>query len=204
MAKDFIPGSDGDMLKWVDNFSQNIPTYAAVLGLSPEQVIQLQNNCTKIGDAIKDNTTAQAQAKQAVVNKLTIVKENTDSLRTGIGQFKKNNNYTKAIGEALKVIGTDDPIDPITYKPKISADVFPGHITVKFTKKGVQGVNIYSKLKSEENFVKLAFDSYSPYEDNRPLHVPGTPETRQYVAIGVVHDHEIGLMSDIIEVTFGG
>ena len=201
---DYLPKNDGDMLKWINNFSENLSTYADALGLPPDVVSAMQGNCKNIGSGINDCTQAQAQAKQAVAEKLAILKENTDALRTGIGQFKKNKGFTEAIGKALGVMGVDDPVDPTTYKPKISADVFPGHVTVKFTKKGVQGVNIYSKLKGEENWVKLAFDSYSPYEDNRPLHVPGTPEVRQYVAMGVIHDHEIGQMSDIIQVTYGG
>ena len=201
---DYIPKNDGDLLKWESNFSENLSNYADALGLTPDEVKAMQNNCKNIGNGINDCTKAQSLAKEAVANKLSIIKINTDGLRTGIQHFKKNKGYTEAIGKALGVVGTDDPVDPDTYKPKISADVFPGHVTIKFTKKGVQGVNIYSKLKGEENWAKLAFDSYSPYTDNRPLHVPGTPETRQYMAMGVVHDHEIGQMSDILEVTFGG
>ena len=201
---DYFPKSDGDMLKWEDNFSENLPNYADALGLKPDDVTALQGNCKNIGTAIHDCTKAQSLAKEAVAKKLIILKQNTDPMRIAIGQIKRSNGYTEAIGKALGIIGTDEPVDPTTYKPKISADVFPGHVTVKFTKKGVQGVNIYSKLKSDTNWEKLAFDSYSPYEDNRPLHVPGTPEVRQYMAIGVVHDHEIGQMSDIIEATFGG
>jgi hypothetical protein len=202
--KDYIPKNDGDLMKWSDNFSSKIAGYASVLNLSADDVKHMQDDCKQIDGSITDCTQAQALAKKAVKAKLNIIHNGTGNLRTGIQRFKKGEGYTDEIGADLGVIGADDPVNPDTYKPEISAIVFPGRVTVKFTKKGVQGVNIYSKLKDESNWEKLAFDSYSPYEDNRPLHVAGTPEVRQYTAIGVMHDHEIGQMSNIIEVTFGG
>lgn len=201
---DYIPKNDGDLIKWSDNYSKKISGYAKDLGLTPEDVEKMQHECAEIDESINNSTQTLALAKKAVANKLFIINRDTSDLRTGIQRFKKAPGYTNAIGKDLGVIGTDDPFNPDTYKPVISAGAFPGHVTVKFTKKGVQGVNIYSQLKGEEKWEKLAFDSYSPYEDNRPLHVPGSAEVRQYMAIGVIHDHEIGQMSDIIEVTFGG
>ena len=204
MSKDIIPGSDGDLLKWSNNFSENLPGEAKALGLSDEQVSAYQTNCTNIINGINECTRVQAQAKEAVSNKMSILHTNAEALRTGIGQMKKSNGYTEAIGKLLNILSVSDTIDPNTYKPALSAQVFPGHVTIKFTKKGVQGVNIYSQLKGETKWEKLSFDSFSPYVDNRPLHAPGTAEVRQYMAMGVVHDHEIGQMSDIVEVTFGG
>ena len=46
----------------------------------------------------------------------------------------------------------------------------------------------------------LARDTSAPYMDNRPLLVANQPETRSYTAIYVLHDEEIGLVSDAISV----
>ena len=75
---------------------------------------------------------------------------------------------------------------------------------LKFTKLGVDGVNVYARLKGQSTWTKIAFDSSSPYEDHRPLSVPGTPEVREYRLIGVIKDEEVGLASDIVAVTFAG
>lgn len=46
----------------------------------------------------------------------------------------------------------------------------------------------------------LARDTSSPYVDNRPLLVANQPETRTYTAFYVLHDEEIGLVSDAVSV----
>ena len=43
-----------------------------------------------------------------------------------------------------------------------------------------------------------------PYYDETPLAVAHTPEVREYMAIGVVNDEEIGEMSEIKEVVYAG
>ena len=43
-----------------------------------------------------------------------------------------------------------------------------------------------------------------PYFDESPLAVPNTPEVREYMAIGVVADEEVGQMSEIKEVVYAG
>ncbi len=41
-------------------------------------------------------------------------------------------------------------------------------------------------------------------DDDSPLAQPGTPETREYQAIGVLADKEVGQPSDIVSVLYGG
>ena len=66
------------------------------------------------------------------------------------------------------------------------------------------GNNFYSRLKGQTTWKKLSFDSNSPYNDYTPLAVAGVPEVREYIAYGVLNDEQIGLPSDIVNVTFGG
>ena len=202
--RDYIPQGEGDLIKWTDNFAKQFAVYARQLGFTDDEIAAVTGACSNVPTKINASTQAQADAKKAVKEKTTAIATGTKLFRTVAQRSKNAEEYTEEMGKAMGIIGPEVHFDPDTYKPAISASVFPGRITVKFTKDGVQGVNIYSKLKGDANWEKLAFDSYSPYEDNRPLHVPGTPEMRQYAAIGVMHDHEIGQMSDISEVTFGG
>lgn len=65
-------------------------------------------------------------------------------------------------------------------------------------------MNIYGRMKSENKWVKLAYNSYSSYLDSRPLANDNVPEHREYMAIGVMHDHEVTLQSTIIEAIYGG
>ena len=128
---------------------------------------------------------------------------NLDAIRKAVARFKTASGYTQTIGEDLDVIGESIPLDAPTYKPDIKGKAFPGHVEITFTKLGVDAVNVYARLKGETEWLKLAFDSQSPYIDNRPIQ-PNKPETREYSAIGVLNDDEFGQRSDIVAVTFGG
>ncbi len=60
------------------------------------------------------------------------------------------------------------------------------------------------RLKAQTTWKKLSFDTNSPYDDHTELAVAGGAEVREYRAIGVVNDEEIGQPSDIVSVTFAG
>ena len=63
------------------------------------------------------------------------------------------------------------------------------------------GVNIYCRRDGDPAPVFLACDTTSPYVDNLPLLVAGKPEVREYRAIYVVSDAEIGSPSDEAVIT---
>lgn len=71
-------------------------------------------------------------------------------------------------------------------------------------KYGVQGFNIYMRLKGESAWNKESFVSHLPFMDHHPAHTPGQSENREYMAIGVIQDNEIGQMSGIVSVAFAG
>lgn len=75
---------------------------------------------------------------------------------------------------------------------------------IDFTKKGVDGVNVYSRLHGTVGWTKLGYDSNAPYFDTAPLQAPNIPEVREYKARGVLADVEIGVDSDIVTATFAG
>src|SRR5260370_1553323 len=91
-----------------------------------------------------------------------------------------------------------------------------GVVQLDFDKSISDGVNIYAKRDGDADFVFLACraevrqrrardtalaapksdEGWSPYIDNRPLLVPTKPELREYKAVYVQSDAEIGLFSD--------
>ena len=62
------------------------------------------------------------------------------------------------------------------------------------------GGNTYCLRGDEADFTFLARDTASPYIDNRPLLVATKPELREYKAVYVQSDAEIGLFSDEVVV----
>ena len=75
-----------------------------------------------------------------------------------------------------------------------------GVVELDFDKSISDGVNIYAKRDGDVDFVFLARDTASPYIDNRPLLVATKPGLREYKAVYVQSDAEIGLFSDEVVV----
>ena len=85
-----------------------------------------------------------------------------------------------------------------------------GVVELDFDKSISDGVNIYAKRDGDADFVFLARDTASlaapksdeggPYIDNRPLLAATKPELREYKAVYVQSDAEIGLFSDEVVV----
>lgn len=201
---DFIPNKENDKKAWYGNLKTKTGTLGAGLGLLAGDITDVQTTCDGMTTAIDNHAAAQTTAKTAKAAKETAVATGEKKLRQYIRKMKTHSAYTDEKGSSLQIIGEDSAIDYSTYKPTITATVMPGRVRIDFAKDGLDGINIYVRLKGQATWQKLAYDSYSPYEDNRPLTTAGTPEHREYMAIGVIHDEEVTLQSDIIEAVYGG
>lgn len=204
MSQDYVPSREGEKVIWLLNIEGKIDTFLTPLGITAAEATTIKGKCSNIRTAISANEAARTAAKQAKENKDTVIKTEEAVLRNAIQSWKLKSTFTPSVAQALGLEAPQQRLNNDEYKTQLTAQTFPGKVTINFTKKGVDGVNIYTRLKGQAVFTKLAFDSHSPYEDNRPLAVVGTPETREYMAMGVMDDEEIGQQSDIIEVVFGG
>ena len=201
---DYIPRKESDKVIWNNNFSAKIDSVGRDLGLEPAEIINLKEAADNNSAAIIASDDAQTTARTAKAAKDTQVKTGEKTIREGAKMIKANKNYTTAIGKSLGIIGEDPTVDYSTYQPKIKASVMPGHVRIDFVKNGLNGMHIYGRVKGELKWVKLAYDTYSPYNDSRPLTVDNVPEHREYMAVGVIRDEEVTLQSDIVEAVFGG
>lgn len=204
MTKYYLPNPLSLLYLWVKHFKDTIPTYAAALGLDAAQVTALQASCDAIINKIDDAVAAGNAAKSARRDRDDTIKTEIAVIVKAIGDLKRVDGYTEAIGQDLGVIGEADIFDSGSYKPVLKAKAFPGYIEVTYKKLGVDGLNFYSRLKGTADWTFIGFDIESPFHDTRALAEPNKPETREICAQGVLNDVEIGLRSDIIEVTFGG
>ena len=201
---DYIPKKDSEKVIWNNNLHSRLEAEGAEMGLSADDITEAITECNANSNTILANDKAQTAAKTAKVTKDTQLKKGEKILRESIKRVKTSKNYTQAIGKSWGIIGEDPVVDYSTYHPKIKAMVMPGRVRIDFVKDKLSGVNIYSRLSGELTWVKLAYDSYTPYSDSRPLATPGVPEHREYMAIGVIRDEEVTQQSSIIEAVFGG
>ena len=71
-----------------------------------------------------------------------------------------------------------------------------GAVGIDFNLANSECFNIYSRRDGDTDFTFLAHDTASPYGDNRSPLAAGKPELREYKAVYVLSDAEIGLFSD--------
>lgn len=194
---DFIPPADPAYLIWHDQFKTFVTANIALFGLVAADATQVNTDNADIHAKVTAVTNTSAIAKQAVADKNTS-RTNTEKHARALGKrIKAHPAYTTALGDLGGLEGPEDTTNLATSTPTLKGAAKPGGIAeLDFSKSISDGVRIYSKRGTEAVFTLLAFDSSSPYVDNRPLLVPGTPELREYKCIYVKNDAEIGNFSN--------
>ena len=200
----FVPRREGDLKTWLVNLKLKIAEHGATLGLDPNEITDVQAACDNIVLAIDTAEQIEQDYRQQIENKNQVKSAGLKVIRDTVKKGKAHPGYTTAIGDDMGVVRPPNEFDADNFKPSFKAVVFPGKVELRFKKKGVDGLNFFARLKGETTWVKLAYDTHSPYLDNRPLQSPTAPEAREYMAIGVIKDEQVGLMSDIVSVTFAG
>jgi hypothetical protein len=204
MMYSYLPSKDSELLVWLENYRTKIAVDGPTLGLTPAQITDQQNFCENMQKSIMVVNAKREELKSAVSAKNTATETQVGSLRLTIANIKTLPTYTDAFGNNLGIVHVSTGIDEAAYKAEISVELFGGFVRIKFKKKGADGVNIYHRLKGSSNWVFLARDTKSPYDDHIVLTVPNQPEHWEYMAYGVLDDAQIGQSSDIVEVVYGG
>ena len=88
--------------------------------------------------------------------------------------------------------------------PQFSLRAQRDDVVVRFRKAGHQGVIIESRRGAETEFARLAVRTFSPFRDQRPVLVPGTPEVRVYRLRFMDHDEPSAACSDLQEILLRG
>lgn len=202
---DFMPNKRADRYLWWKNLKDNIATEGPKFGLTAGQITDVTTLCTAMMTLYEETDAAQAILDGKRAAEKAGEAANQAAVRAMIRNWKTMPGYAASGSEGvLKLKGAEEDFDPTNYKPVIKVSVEGSYIRLDFAKKGVDALIIYTRLRGETGWTKLARDSASPYIDTRPLTTPAVPETREYMAMGEVNDVEVGLPSDIVSIVFGG
>ncbi|WP_295447081.1 hypothetical protein [uncultured Thiodictyon sp.] len=199
---DFIPPGDNDLLLWAETLHAKLSANPAAHGLSVEKVTALE--------VAKADFRTRKAAVADIVNaakRVTAEKDQSGAALIALGReiarlVKGHEGYTEAEGKDLGIVGHKASFDPSTAKPVISGtDKTNGEIVFRFPKLDTEGVNFYFQLEGETTWTLAGRANHSPFTHSRPLRQPGKAEFRRYTAIYVIHDKEVGLFSDVFEIT---
>ena len=205
MTQDYVPNKRNDRKTWYANLSANVVAEAVKFGGLAADATAVKTAVdgviTKMGitntaqDAVDSARTLEGNAEQAA---LALV-------RAKVASWKKLSGWAASgSAQVLEVVGSSTTLDPSSYHTSLKASLVPGGVKLTFTKKGVEGVVIYSRIAGTANWLKVGSCNHSPFIDHTPLAHAGVPEQREYMARGMVKDAEIGQDSDAVTVTFAG
>ncbi len=204
MPNYYLPSSDPKLVLWLTNFKNKISEFATTLHLTPEEVATDQQCCNEMNAAIQKVVSLKAQLKAAVKDRNDIIDSKGGQLRTRISRYKTNENYNDAIGSSLSIITPKRILDIENYKAEISVRSNGGQIQIRFVKKLANGINLYSRKKSGEEWQLVSRVTKSPFIHKLVLETKGIPENIEYRAFGVIDDKEIGKPSDIVQIVYAG
>lgn len=206
MAKQyFIPKRIPEFVTHHDNLNTQTAALVGQAGITATDATNLAADNAALHTAVSDVASADAVKQAKVATQTSVIRTVTVNEQAFANRVKNTAGYTAAIGQQLGFIGAEDTTDLTQEKPILRATaVTAGSVTVAFNKQTSDGVRVSSKRGGETTFSFLATDTSSPYVDNRPNLVAGTPETRQYQAQYILGDDPIGELSDLLSVTVPG
>lgn len=200
---DFVPDSPQNLHDWSDNYITELAGVTAHVTWPAANSTALTAALTAVRDAAKAVLDAQnvLQSKMGLlqsarVTNLPVIRQSTKNLKSSAG-------FNTGDAQTLQVTTSATALDPANYRPQLRAESFPGYNVLTGKKRGVQALNIYMRLKGTNSWTLIAARRTSfPFHDDTPPAVPGKPEEREYMAMGVMNDEEIGQPSDIVSAVF--
>jgi hypothetical protein len=220
---DVVKADDLGFVAQLKNFSEKIGTYSTDLGLTAVQVAAIAADSaylsfTVLGaiqakeygqawtsrkDRLRNGGAATMGTFPASVDVSTpppvVLPGLEKRFRALITTIKAHPAYNNDMGQDLGIVAANagEELTAPTLKVKRDGET----VVIGFSKGDNDGVRIYSKRGSEVAFTFLALDTKTPYVDNRPNLVPGTPEKREYYAKLFDDAAEHGDPSDTVSIT---
>lgn len=200
---DFVPDSAQNTRDWADNYLTELPAIATRISWPAPSVAALTVALMAIRDAAQDVLDAQNVLK----NKMGLLSQarvaNLPSIRQSTANLKTTPGFTDGDAATLDVATSSSTFDPASYKPQIKVEAHPGYNELTGKKRGVQALNFYVRIKGVGPWTLLAAKRATfPFSDDTPPATAGKPEEREYMAMGVMNDEEIGQASDIVTAVF--
>jgi hypothetical protein len=225
----YLPSDDAGKAAWLNNLAGRLPAYQAALGLTAADVASLTADAAFFNYALGAQQEVAAYAQQWTAYKNSARNGSGPALgdipvapvlptpapamvAPGIigratalaARIKVAPGYTDSIGQALQLIGADNPVDPTTLKPILDVELDAGEVEISWLKQGMDGLEIQVDRGDGKGFVFLAIDTIPNYTDTAPMPAAGQSALWKYKAIYLQADQRVGQWSDVVSIPVAG
>ena len=201
--KDYIPDSAKNVRDWTKNYLDEIDAIATRIAWPAASVTALKARLTHLHDAAQTVLDRQNELDNATGMLAHVKGEEVPEIRLDTNNLKTTRGFNDGDARTLDVSTGTSSFDPAAAKPILTADSKRGLVSLMVKKLGADAVNLYSRLTGDASWKLLvAKRTHFPYEDTSPPATAGQPEEREYQAIAVVGDDEVGDPSDIVSAIF--
>ena len=206
MTDDYIPQSYPNLDAWCALQATDLTAALATeIGMTAAERTAFLAAVSTVKAAVAPIVDLMQQLEELTANFPGILEAQMPSIRAAIKRAKTAAGCTPAIETQLQWIGDTHHFDPDTARPSIEVEAQRGRVKIAGRKPGFEAANLYCRRKGDVQWRLIAVRKRRfPYYDEAPLAVPGTPEVREYMAIGILKDDEVGQPSEIQEVVYAG
>lgn len=202
--KSYWPTRDENQRAWLIHFKAQLAILGASVGVTPAEITSFNTFCDAATASIDNVVTKKNAYESAVASRIQLVGAAQNFFRPLVRRIKTNPGFTPTIGAALAIDNESIPVDPSTVKPDLSATVHSGYVRLRIRRNGAASVNLYLRRSGEPGWSLVCRVEMATCQDTTALAHPGVPEVREYQAIGVIDDTEIGLPSNPAVVVYAG
>lgn len=205
MVASYLPRNDSALVLWLNNFVTVLPAQAKALSVSDTEVKTASDGAKQLIAAIQTDEQEYAEWQAAVAHSASLktlflpeIQRALDRLRCAPGFSTEHSCALMAVPPRSQTALLVD------LKPVIKGRYAGGKVRISWTRGPLEGINVYGRRQGDSEWQFLGRDTRPPYDDLRPLPTGTSAELREYRAIGVVNDEEIGQPSDIVTISVGG
>jgi hypothetical protein len=200
--QDYLPRADAEFLNWHDRMLEAVQQYGSKLGIPATEQAQVLATNQAFHSHIATVTDTAAKAAAAVAAKDTFRQQLERECRALARRVKAHPNYASSLGVSFGIVSRRPELDPVNLQPALDAQAKPsGEVSIAYTKASTDGINVYGKYPGAVEWTLLGRSTRSPFVDRRPPREPGVAEEREYRALYVVADEQIGQWSGVITIT---
>lgn len=207
MAAQYFPRNDPDLIIWLTNYGKELEARGKGLELTDAQIQTAVKLAKELMDSIQTDEQQYAEWQAANAKTAELRRKTLPELQNVLDRCRTSSVWRQQPDQHERAFMATAPSSSAALfdnsKPALRVQALPGKVRVHWTRGRLDGIHVYVR-RPGETWRMLGRDNRPPFDDLSAVEKPGTPEPREYRIIGVYHDEEVGLPSDIASIVVGG